>query len=470
MIWTHAATRLRGSATANVQSSSALVKSLLRRLWHLFDLQDTNHRRIVVGALWVSAFVILGRLGGAIREVVFARQYGANEVADAYQLAYSLAVLVPNALTAAMAAAMLPRIVRLDVLSPSRSAKFSAEVQGVALLCGAVTLVGILLLGGVGTTIFGAPLPDATRELATDILIKISPVPLLILVAGALAIQLQAREKHVNVLLEGVPPAVLALIVVAYSASSQHIEPLVWGTVAGVLLHVATLWLLGWRTGAASMAAALPAYDDAWRAVLPALVAVLLGQIAMVFVTPIDQYFAASDGTGGIAVIGYVNRIVALLFGVGAMAIARATLPVITRVSVGAKPADTRGLTTRWAMISFGLGTAVAALVTVEASPIIRVFFERGAFTSQDTQRVAGVLEVSIWQVPFYFCGLVYVQLHICQGRYRLMAWIGVLSCLIKIVANFALSPLFGLRGVAAGSVVMYLASCVAVSRLGRQR
>ena len=57
----------------------------------------------------------------------------------------------------------------------------------------------------------------------------------------------------------------------------------------------------------------------------------LAGQALISFIGIIDQFFAAPLGTGAIATLSYANRILASMLGLGATAVARATLPVFSQ-------------------------------------------------------------------------------------------------------------------------------------------
>ena len=57
---------------------------------------------------------------------------------------------------------------------------------------------------------------------------------------------MMSSERHANTLLEGVPA--LAILAALLILPADGVEPLVWGTLAGFICHVASLAIpLAWR-------------------------------------------------------------------------------------------------------------------------------------------------------------------------------------------------------------------------------
>lgn len=92
---------------------------------------------------------------------------------------------------------------------------------------------------------------------------------------------------------------------------------------------------------------------------------------------------------------------------------------------------------------------------------LVSLLFERGAFTADDTVRVAGVMRWGLLQMPFYFGVLVLVQLLASQNRYRIMASIAVANFLLKAAMNHVLAPVMGVNGIMLATGLMYLLSYV---------
>jgi putative peptidoglycan lipid II flippase len=181
----------------------------------------------------------------------------------------------------------------------------------------------------------------------------------------------------------------------------------------------------------------------------------LLGQILMSFTVIVDQFFAAHLGTGAIAMLNYANRILALILGMGAMAVSRATMPVFSQSHAQGGVQLSR-IAAHWARLLFVLGI-VAAIVGWFLAPWgVKLLFERGAFTAQDTAVVAGVLRYGLTQLPFYFAGLVFVSYLSSRGLYVWLLWSGVIGLCSKLLGNAFFIPAYGIGGIAFATAFMY--------------
>src|SRR5690606_26705446 len=118
-----------------------------------------------------------------------------------------------------------------------------------------------------------------------------------------------------------------------------------------------------------------------------------------------------------------------------------------------------RKIALKWSVL-MGLGGALVTAVGWWLAPwMVSLLFERGAFTAQDTLRVADVMRWGLLQMPFYFGVLVLVQLLASQNRYRIMAGIAVANFALKALLNHVLAPVMGVQGIMLATSLMYALS-----------
>jgi putative peptidoglycan lipid II flippase len=89
----------------------------------------------------------------------------------------------------------------------------------------------------------------------------------------------------------------------------------------------------------------------------------------------------------------------------------------------------------------------------------VKLLFERGAFTAEDTMIVAEVLRYGLTQLPFYFAAIVLVSLLSSQGRYLAIALVAGSNLLVKLATMAILTPALGINGIALSTTIMYAAS-----------
>ena len=182
----------------------------------------------------------------------------------------------------------------------------------------------------------------------------------------------------------------------------------------------------------------------------------VIGYALMSLTTVIDQFFAAHLETGAIATLGYANRILALVLGMGTLAISRATLPVFSEAVAHGK---IHRLASRWATWMFLGGVGVLAILWPLAHWVVKLIFERGAFTEANTGQVAEMLQLFLLQVPFYFYGLVLVSALTSRKEYFAVTVSGIIGVLCRPLANAILVPRMGIEGIAVSAAIGYAAT-----------
>jgi len=424
-----------------------------------FSAIHQDHQRIARAAGRVAFFLVLGKLAGALKEMAVAYRYGISPQVDAYQFTMTLATWLPVTIVGVLSVVLIPVLVSLNKKSTIERETFLAEFQGWLVVLGLALAVATWCAWPLLLAHSGESLSSEVQGMSQSLMWAFAPGVLFTLLAGFSAARLRAHERHVNTLLDSVP-ALITLIWVLAAGSGAGIGPLVWGTLIG--LAAQAVWLAWLAARADKGDWALPRLSfrsDQWPTLFNALGIMLIGQIAMSFVGPLDQYAAALVGNNANATMGYATRLLSLLLGVGAASVGRAALPVLADVQSSGDPARARSMALKWSALMLGVGCAVCVGAWILTPLGVTILFERGAFTAQDTQAVSAVLRWGLLQVPFYFGVLVLVQLLASQQRYRLIAVIACLNFAIKACLNLLLAPRFGLAGIMIATACMYALS-----------
>ncbi len=436
-----------------MRSSFADLRQLKSRLAGL----HSDHRRIASGAFRVAIFLLLGKAAGALKEMAVAYRYGVSDVVDAYQFTMTLANWLPITIVGALSVVLIPVLVHARD-DPSALRRFLGELHGWIIVIGVVLAGAIYISWPWVLEWAGAGLDEETRRMSLQLTLAFAPAALLTLLTGVSAARLRARERHINTLLDSVP-AVVILVWVLLATTSVEVGPLLWGTLVGYAIQSA--WLM-WLAGRADGTLGRPRLGfsaEQWPDLSRAVGVMLIGQVAMSFVGPIDQYTAANLGANANSTLGYAARLLSLLLGLGAASVGRAALPVLADVQRRGDAVRARGLALKWSVLMVLGGAAVTVVGWALAPWLVSLLFERGAFTPEDTQRVAGVMRWGLLQMPFYFGVLVLVQLLASQNRYRIMAAIAVANFLLKAILNQVLAPVMGVNGIMLATSLMYLLS-----------
>jgi peptidoglycan biosynthesis protein MviN/MurJ (putative lipid II flippase) len=421
-----------------------------------FKASHSDHRAIFRGMAWVSLFVVLAKLAGAAKEMVVAYQYGVSAEVDAYLYLFNIISWPVGVWFTVLTVLLVPLASRLHRDAPLELPHFRAELLGQTLLaCALLVLIGGTALALALHTWSG--LPPETTAIAQRMLLPLLTLGPLGLIASLLSAWTLASGRHANTLLEGVPSLVIAAVLLMPPVPG--IGWLVWATVVGFIIHVACLVIpLVQREEIEAPRFSLR--SPHWKAFFQGFGILLAGQALMTLIGFIDIYFAGRLGTGAVSILGYANRVLALMLGLGATVAGRAMLPVFSRAEAGGGEERWK-MVRQWAGMLFMLGVAAAAAGWVLAPWGVKILFERGAFSAQDTNAVTDVLRFGLCQLPFYFGGLVLVTYASSRRKYQLLFWPGVIGIVVKVIANLSLVPILGLNGIALGWVAVYAATAL---------
>jgi putative peptidoglycan lipid II flippase len=439
---------------------------MVDRIFHRVRLMHPNHSRIALGMFSVAALVFAAKLISMAKEKAVARRFGVSGEVDAYLLAFTLVTWLPVILWSVGNVVLVPRLVT-SANKPSEQADFVAELNGITLLLGLLATLLIVVIGPWLVGLIAGSWDATTQQLVRTFIWQLAPIALLQVVIGFLSIRLLAREKQGYTFLEAMPAfGILAFVLLA----PPEIGPatLVWGTLAGVGLQVGLLMQMTRKVHRGLGRIAFSHRSPQWEGIYAAFGVMIIGQLMMGLATPIDQVFGARLGEGAIATLGYANRFIALLTGLGATAIARALLPVLSETVAKREFELGREQTFKWAKLMLCAGGLTVVISWFFAPTVVALLFERGAFTAKDTAIVANALQFGLLQLPFYFSGVVLMQWIAARNRLSFLALLAFANVGIKILVAMLLIPVLGIQGIQLSSAAMYFVSmcgCVYVAR-----
>jgi peptidoglycan biosynthesis protein MviN/MurJ (putative lipid II flippase) len=387
--------------------------------------------------------------------MTIAYRYGVSDEVDAYLFIYNLISWPISVWSAILTIVLVPLAARIRQTASTGLPRFRAELFAFTLVLGCdlalifwFVLPMLLRSSWVGLSI-------STVSIAIDIIpymVLLAPLGVLISLFAAWTM---CAGRYINTLLEGVPA--LAILVALLILPSGGVEPLVWGTLAGAICHVASLAApLAWKGEIEPPR--FTSHSPQWPPFWQGFGIMLVGQTLTSFIGIIDQFFAAHMDSGAIATISYANRILSLILGLGATAVSRATLPVFSKIqSQGG--GQLHGIAMFWVRLMMVFGVVTLIISWWLAPWVVKLLFERGAFTVQNTEAVTEVFRYGLIQIPFYFPALALVSLLASHGKHNLVAISGSTNLFVKTGASYVLVPIMGINGIMIATGIMLMVS-----------
>jgi len=414
----------------------------------------------------VACFVGLGKLAGAAKEIAIAYRFGTDAVVDHYLFVLALLLWLPTVWGSVANSVCVPLLGRL---APAQGRRFLGELSAALLILGTGSMLFVWTLSPLLAEPVAALLGSTGWQTTHLLVVLVPAVPMLLLISQYNA-QLLARERHVNTLLGGLPACLLLGVLLLWPGRFDT-TPLVLGTLLGYLAQLLWLGRLLQRRGEL-VRPQVTLRSDGWPGFRSAMSVMVVSQVIINVVPLLDQVIAAGLPSGSIATLGYATRFLSLFLGIGAIAVARAILPVLSSGTEGRR--RTR-IALRWFALLFLLGLVAAAVLWWIAPGAVRLMYERGAFLPEDTRLVTDTVRFGLTQLPFYFAGIVLVQLFASERAFTILLGSSVIAVLLKLGLGYPLAAAWGVPGIALSTGLMYLGTFLflsgcAVHRLHRER
>ncbi len=408
-------------------------------------------------ATWrVSAAVMLSRVLGLVREMMFAALFGGSRWMDCFYLAYK----VPNLLRDLFAEGALSQAF---VTTFSKKVKTDGPEQAWVLANRMMTLaavfMGLVALIGIGIAPWivelltslsksgkaGRGHNPAEISLMVEMVRVMYPFIALVSLSALVMGMLNARDVF------GMPALASCFFNIGSMAGGAAIgywmdptwgpRSLVgfsWGVVIGgvaqLVCQFPALRAVGYR-----FVADFRWNDSGVRQILKLMVpAVIAASVTQVNVL-VNAMFAYGVGEGAVSWLNYAFRLMQLPIGVFGVAVATVTLPALSRAAIQGvgedfAPTLAKGLK----LVMFLVFPATVGLVVL-AEPIIGLLYERGQFDAADRLATAGALRAYGYGLLFY-AGLKVLQPAFYAIEKR---WLPMIASLIALFVNIGCNYVF---------------------------
>lgn len=409
----------------------------------------------------VGGATLTSRVLGFVRDVFMANMLGSGPIADAFFVAFRLPNLFRRLFAeGAFSSAFVPLFARALAEGGQPAARRLAEdILAILLVTlAAVTVVAELaapwLVGVLAPGFISDPAKFSAAEAMTRIMFPyLAAMSLTAMAAG----MLQSFDRFA---IAAFAPSLLNVVLVAalfliwwqrWAGTPEAAYTLSWAVfISGIAQLVAvggSLWWIGFPISIRRPAIT----DNVGRFVRLGIPGVLSGGITQINI--IVGTIIASMQASAVSWLYYADRIYQLPLGVIGVAVGVVLLPDLTRRLRTESQSDGIFHTQNRALeFSMALTLPAAVALVVLAETIMRVLFERGAFTAVDTVATARALVAYAAGLPAFVAIKVFQPSFYAREDTRTPMIQGGVSVAVNIAASLALFPFFGHVGIAAAT------------------
>lgn len=421
-----------------------------------------THGRVLASAAMLGGMVVLVKLVAFAKDWLVARRFGASDELDAFLVALVIPSYAVVVLAHSFGMAFMPTYIRVAHRDGAPAAKrlaASALLSGTAVLIAitlALALAARYLLPWIGTGF------DASKlVLAASLFYVLAGVLIASGISTILAAVLNADERFAVAAMAPMAVPLVTVLVFWFGQERYGIYALATGTLAGficetVVLSVAALGrgLLAWPRW--------DGFDASLRFVGRQYVPVAIGSLLMSSSLVVDQAMAASLGSGSVSVLNYGNKIVALVLGVVAVSLSTVLFPRFSRLIAEGRRTELTHTIRVFSALIVAASIPLIVVLMIFSEPLVRLVFERGAFTPETTAAVSEVQRWLLPQIPFYVLVMVGYRLLSALDGNALLLRIGALNLFMNVTGNLVFMHWFGVKGIAMSTSLVYVVATLA--------
>lgn len=349
----------------------------------------------------VSIAVMCSRVLGLVREQIFAGMFGAGYAYDAFVVAFRIPNLLRDLFAeGALSAAFITVFTDYDT---NRSKEETWRLASNVLIFFAI-LISILTLCGI---FFADPLVNllasdfsaiAGKKELTTLLTRIM-LPFLVFISLA-AVVMGILNSKGKFFVPAMASAFMNLGSIVVGVSLALILPrfghppimgMAIGTLFGGMLQFA-IQLPTLKKCGFSFTPRLHLKDPGLKRIILLMIPAVIGLSPTQINIFINTNFATSCVEGSVSWLNYAFRLVQLPIGVFGVALSIATMPVLAKHAAKKDIASMKETMVSSLTMVFSLTIPATIGLMLLAEPIIRIIFERGAFTAFDTAATANTL------------------------------------------------------------------------------
>ncbi len=405
----------------------------------------------------VGSGTMLSRLFGFAREMMMAAALGTGPVAEAFYAAFQF----PNTFRRLFAegafnAAFVPLFAKeIEAGGVDGAKKFSEEVFGV--LFTVLLLLTIAMELAMPFVIRYAIAPGFADDpdkllLTTELAAIMFPYLMCMSLGAMMAGMLNSLHRYFAA---AMAPVFLNIILVGILVTAWYRgyngpgvgTMLAWGVMMAGIVQLAILFFAVKRAGVSIGFRRPRLTRNVKRLLWLALPAAITGGITQI--NTLVGTAIASGKAGAVPSLNLADRVYQLPLGVVGVAVGVVLLPELARALRSGNRIEAANLQNRSVEFTLFLTLPAAAALLTISEPIVRVLYERGAFTPQDTTLVAEVLAIFGLGLPAFVLIKAFTPGFFAREDTRTPMYFAGLSVLTNISISLTLFPDYGAVGIA---------------------
>jgi putative peptidoglycan lipid II flippase len=427
--------------------------------WQSISTGSVNSK-IFSAAIVVAAGTLFVKVLAVVKELVVAWKFGTADELDAFLIALTIPSVLIAMIAGSFNSALIPTFIRVREQEGRKNAQklfASATVWSIGLLL--ITTLFILVTAPLYLPALTRGFAPEKLELTYRLLWLVSPMILLTGINTVWGAVLNAGERFALVALAPMLTSAVTMILLLVN-DAWGVFNLAVGMIIGQLLEMIVVGGALRRQGM-SLIPKWYGFDPNLKEVAGQYAPMIAGAFLMCSSSLVDQSMAAMLPSGSVAALAYGNRIIALPITIATTALSTAVIPYFSKMVALDDWKSIRRSLRHYLGLIFAGTIPLTGLIILLSEFIVRILFERGSFTAENTTLVAQIQSCFALQIPFYIASMLAVRLNSAMRNNQIMMWGSAGNLIVNIGLNYLFMQWFGVVGIALSTSCVYIFSFV---------
>lgn len=405
--------------------------------------------KLFKSASMIAIITLLSKFLGFFREIFIASKFGSGYETDTYIVAMTATYLIMGMVAGAFNTVLVPIFSEIDeVHGKDRSIKFLNNTLNIMFFVSIIAMIGFYFFSPVAIAILGNGFEGEQFDLAVNLNRIGLPIVLGMSFSFIFSGFLQSREKFLAPSATGFPFNIVQILFLITLSSTFGIKGLMVALVISifgqVLIQIPPAVKEGFK-----YRWTFDLKDKYIRKMLYLTLPVMIGTAIQQVNVIVDRALASGLREGSISSLSYAARVNEIILGIFVTAITTVIFPILSKAATQNDEESLVRVTKKGSMLIFLITIPSTVGLMILAEPIVKLFFERGAFDSEATKMTYQALF-------FYSLGMVGMAMRLMVTRvyYSIQdtkspTINGLIAMIMNVILNFILVIPLQHRGLA---------------------
>jgi len=413
----------------------------------------------------IVCLIVLGKLSGLLKDVLITFYHGVSSVTDAYFLSNSISSVLYMAIYSAVPILVVPLYSRAIV--GKRTIRANTEISAALVFLLVISVCAAIFVWNAASFLvsaFSGNIDSVVKELATNYLgIMALTFSFSTLVSFYNSIQTVKRIVLPSYIVPIFNNSIFCIGLAVFSSASNFHSVLLLGLLSWILLCVVNFRIIrGQFIFDPKAALDVSLSRKLMLLFFPAALSFYIEQVNSF----VGIYFASELGLGAISIISYSNKINLMFLSVFLVYLTASIFPRIAAVNATGEIDEMYGYLVRCLRLIVLLSVPIVGFIHLYSDQLVELLFLRGNFTVDNVNKVASVLSLVVFALPFCLIRDAMNRVIFASGNTLTPLLLSLVALAINVSIAYLSYKTYGLLGLAFASVVSTMTSCIIVTLL----